>query len=216
MACVQGQFFCEVDGKPFSTQFSHSRFLVPELWRNLTDPGKNPLVMFADCDFVWRTDIGEMFAEIEEKRLRNNKTMPVYCVQHDFRSSSEKKMDGMQQHSYNMKLWSSMMVFDMANPENEMLTPEMVNTETGRRLHNFCWLTDHLKIGTIPESWNFVPNHSETNTSKIDAIHYTEGGFWFPHMRNCRYADIWVQEYNDYIQSQFKAVRFDVEKLIDG
>lgn len=66
---ANGQYVDKVDGKPFSTQFSHSRFLLPTLWKNLPDPTKSPLVMFVDCDFAWMEDIGEMFSEIERKRF---------------------------------------------------------------------------------------------------------------------------------------------------
>lgn len=211
-----GQFKCQVDGKPFSTQFSHTRFLLPELWRNLTDPDKSPLVMFVDCDFLWVKDIGEMFKEIEEKKLRNHSSSPVYCVKHDYKPTSQLKMDGMEQFKYNMKLWSAMMVFDMDHPDHEHLLPEVVNTESGRWLHNFGWITDHKRIESISEQWHYVPNHSEKNTSNIGSIHYTEGGPWFKDYRNCRYGDIWWKEYNDYLKSQLLSVSFDVENLIDG
>jgi hypothetical protein len=211
-----GQYICNVDGKPFSTQFSHSRFLVPELWRNIPDDDKSPLTMFVDCDFLWTQDIGEMFKEIETKRLRNNKSSPVYCVQHDFNPTNEKKMDDIIQSKYNMKLWSAMMVFDMDNPDNAHLLPETVNTETGRWLHNFGWVTDSHRIGNIDEKWHYVPNHSEKNTTDIASIHYTEGGPWFPGYRNCRYGSIWWDELNDYLKSKLRSVSFDVAGLIDG
>jgi len=213
---ADGQYICNVDSKPFSTQFSHSRFLLPELWRNLMDPQKSPLVMFVDCDFLYLDDIGEMFKEIEEDRLKKHNCSPVYCTQHDYNPQSTKKMDNIVQSKYNMKLWSAMMVFNMDHPDNAHLLPEVVNTETGRWLHNFGWLANQHSIGHISEKWHFVPNHSEKNTAHIGALHYTEGGPWFPNYRNCRYAKAWWDGYNEYLQNTLVSVNFDMENLIDG
>lgn len=211
-----GQFIDNSDGKPFSTQFSHSRFLVPELWRNIPDDDKSPLAMFVDCDFLWRTDIGEMFAEINTKKLRNNSRAPLYCVQHDYKPKTDVKMDNIIQSSYNMKLWSAMMVFDMDHKDNANLTPREVNSETGRWLHNFGWVENDHTIETISHGWHFVPNHSESVNDDIHAIHYTEGGPWFPTYRTSRYAQIWWDEYNDYLRTKILKASFDVEGIIDG
>lgn len=213
---ADGQFVDNIDGKPFSTQFSHTRFLVPELWRNIPNSDKSSLVMFVDCDFLWRSDIGEMFAEIETKRQLNRGASPVYCVQHDYRPKNAIKMDNVKQVAYNMKLWSAMVVYDMDHLDNATLTPEVVNTETGRYLHNFGWLSTQHNIGTISEGWHFVPNHSESKTQDLHAIHYTEGGPWFPAYRNTRYAGIWWNEYNDYLKNKLLNVSFDLEGMLDG
>jgi len=213
---ANGQYVDKVDGKPFSTQFSFTRFLVPELWRNIQDPDKSPLVMFVDCDFVWLKDIGLMFQEIEEKRLRNNKSSPLYCVQHDYSPKAAIKMDNKEQTKYNYKLWSSMMVFDMDHSDNEHLIPELVNSETGNYMHTFKWVTDPHKIGEVNEMWNFIPNHSERNSSNIGAVHYTEGGPNFPQLRQCRYASAWWDAYQDYLASKIKTVKFNAEDILDG
>jgi hypothetical protein len=76
------------------------------------------------------------------------------------------------------------------------LTPDIVNSADGRWLHNFGWVTDKTSIGSMPESWNFIPDHSEKNTGLINAIHYTEGVPLMKPYRNCRYASLWVDEYN--------------------
>lgn len=210
-----GQYICNVDGKPFSTQFSHSRFLVPELWRQLPDGDKSPLVMFVDPDFMWLSDIGEMFRLIEVDCARTHNKSPVYCVKHNYNPQNSIKMDNISQDAYNMKLWSAMMVFNMNNPDNDHLIPELVNTQTGRFLHNFGWLPDDKKIGNIEESWNWIPNHSEKNTSKIDAIHWTEGGFWFENYRPCKCGDLWWKAYNEYLLSKVTNISFNIEDIID-
>jgi hypothetical protein len=213
---ADGQYYCVEDGKPFSTCFSHSRFLVPELWRNLDDPNKSELVLFMDCDWVFLEDIGKMFKEIEKTRMLRNNAHPVYCVQHDFKPTTDIKMHGVQQSKYNMKLWSAFVVYDMAHPDNEHLIPEIVNSESGRWLHQFGWLTDVHKIGVIPEGWNFIPNHSEKNTSDICGIHFTELGPWHKGGENVRYADIWNKHLNEYLYSNMKNVSFNLRSIING
>src|SRR5678810_620282 len=51
-----GQYYDSQDQKPFSTEFSFCRFLTPSLcqWRGV--------VLFCDCDFLWRSDVAELFA----------------------------------------------------------------------------------------------------------------------------------------------------------
>ena len=154
--------------------------------------------MFVDCDFVFKSDIGLMFKHIESSRVA-----PIHCVKHDYDPQSRFKMDHMEQTRYNMKLWSSLMVFDMSCAGNQKLTPEVVNEADGRWLHNFKWLENDHAIGSIPESWNFIPNHSEKNVEEIDAIHYTEGGPWVPEYKNCRYANHWYSAQRDYFNDSF-------------
>jgi hypothetical protein len=213
---ANGQYVDKVDGKPFSTQFSHSRFLLPTLWKNLPDPTKSPLVMFVDCDFAWMEDIGEMFSEIERKKIQSHIKHPIYCVKHDYQPQSQFKMDNCEQHAYNMKLWSAMFVFDMEHKDNDKLTPDIVNTETGRFLHNFGWVEDVNTIEGISHKWQYIPNHSEKYSKDIGCVHWTEGGAWFPNYRNCKFADFWWDELNDYYSSKIKSSRFDVQGIVDG
>ena len=108
------------------------------------------------------------------------------------------------------------MVFDMEHADNAHLIPEVVNSESGNYMHTFKWITDTHKIGSVNEKWNFIPNHSEKNTGNIGAVHYTEGGPNFPHLRQCRYAQIWWDAYQDYLQSKVKLIKFDAESILDG
>ena len=48
-----GQMIDDIDGKPFSTEFSFSRFLVPAL--NMYQGW----ALYMDCDMYLRTDINE-------------------------------------------------------------------------------------------------------------------------------------------------------------
>ena len=146
---IHGQPFDIIDGKPFSTEFSFSRFLVPAL--NLYE-GK---ALFMDSDMYIRADVNELFD------LCDMDYYSVYCVHHNYEPENKTKMDGKEQHIYPRKNWSSLMMFNCGHIENKKLTPEVVNTQTGRWLHGFGWLPDkEADIGRIPEEWNWLDGHS--------------------------------------------------------
>lgn len=209
-----GQYIDQIDNKPFSTQFSHSRFLVPELWRNNPQANKSDFALFMDCDQLVLTDIAKLFEFVEDIKRKTNGRHPVYCVQHEYKPETQFKMDGSVQIKHNRKLWSSFMIFDMSHPDNEKLTPDMVNTADGKDLHNFCWLEDTNSIGRLDEGWNFIPDHSERNTKNMFNVHYTLGGPWFDNYRNCRYSKLWWDEYNSYVQSKVTNVQFNLLSML--
>ncbi len=190
------------DEKPFSTQFSHTRFLVPALCRKMRIFSGQAL--FVDCDFVFRGDINDLF-DLTEK----NDAM-ISCVKHDFVPTVQEKMDGCIQTKYTFKLWSALMMFNLDIPKlYELLTPEVINSCDGGWLHRFLWINRSpvlvdSEIGDIPETWHFVPDHSEERVDFKDvrAIHYTLGGPWFDHMKDCKYARTWWQEYRLYIENK--------------
>lgn len=155
------------DNRPFSTNFAFSRFLVPHYAKYLGTKITDPCV-FVDSDFVFLTDIYKVLNEIDVD------TAPVHCVKHDYQSASLVKMDNQTQVNYNKKLWSSFMIFNMAHPKS-CPTVEEVNTKDGQWLHSFGWLGKDSEIGSIGESWNYIPDHSKIKTRDIKAIHYTEG-----------------------------------------
>jgi hypothetical protein len=211
---LTGQYIDGVDARPFSTQFTFTRFLIAELWRENISIGKSDFVMFADCDFLFTQDIGEMFKEIEAVAEGNNRASPVYCVKHDYKPTNTTKMDNVEQMQYNMKLWAAMFVLDMAHPDNEELTPELVNTAGGRALMNFCWVEDLDTITGIDEKWQFIPNHSEHRADPA-TIHWTEGGPYFSWCRDdCGFSDLWFQYYKTLVGD--KLANDKLEDLIDG
>ena len=57
-----GQKIDAVDGKPFSTEFSFTRFLVPALCQY------EGWAVFVDCDFLFMADIGEMIESADETK----------------------------------------------------------------------------------------------------------------------------------------------------
>ena len=168
---IKGQPYDVIDGRPFSTEFSFSRFLVPAL--NLYE-GK---ALFMDSDMYLRADINELF------EMCDMDYYPVWCVHHDYNPKNKTKMDGKEQHQYNRKNWSSLMMFNCGHSENRKLTPEVVNTQTGRWLHSFGWLPDkEADIGRIPEEWNWLDSHSPEDMDAKN-VHFTTGGPWFKDWR---------------------------------
>lgn len=185
---ANGQYIDNVDGKPFSTQFSHTRFLVPHLSKTLSDR----FTVFVDSDFIFTTDIAYLVLDTVDPA--NQK--PVYCVKHNYTPKTATKMDNCLQAFYNKKLWTSLLLFDNSFKETaEVLSPETVNREDGNWLHTFKWLGDDSKIGSINESWNYIPDHSKISQAIPNAIHYTEG---VPHMKGYEKCEFYEQYLGAY------------------
>jgi len=163
-----------------STEFTFSRFLVPELnqfkgW-----------ALFCDCDLLFMADINNLFALADDKYA-------LMCVQHDYKPSEGLKMDGKQQTVYPRKNWSSVVLWNCGHKSNKKINRELVNNPdtTGKYLHRFSWLEDH-EIGAIPHHWNWLAGwYQEPKDGKPKAIHYTEGGPWFENYRFCEYHQLW-------------------------
>ena len=124
---IDGQNIDTIDGKPFSSEFSFTRFLVPAM--NMYEGW----ALYMDCDMYLRTDINELFKEY------NTDYYPLYCVKHDYAPGDGYKMDGRKQENYRRKNWSSLMLFNCSHELNKRLTPEVVNTMPGGWLHGFEW-----------------------------------------------------------------------------
>lgn len=187
----KGQKFDAIDGKPFSTDFSFSRFLVPALAkaRHLTG-----YAIFVDGDFLFLNDIQDLLWQIDPDAA-------VSVVKHQFAPTNTVKMDGQAQQPYPKKLWSSLMVFNLDHGALGALTPEYVNTASGSDLHQFKWLPDEL-IGSIDEVWNWIPDHSRHLSAidriyggrRLSAIHYTAGLPIFDGYENSEYSGEWLAE----------------------
>ncbi len=177
-----GQKIDCTDGRPFSTDFAFSRFLVPYL------SDYTGWSLFCDCDFLFLESPAHLI-QLQDQRKA------VMCVQHSHHPPNIKKMDNQLQLNYERKNWSSLMMFNCGHPENRRLTPETVNTMPGSFLHQMRWLHQD-RIGEIPERWNWLVGSSPTTTmeppSEIAALHFTEGGPWFPGYENCDFAELWA------------------------
>lgn len=177
-----------IDNRPFSTEFSHTRFLVPVLMKY------KGWALFMDSDMIFLSDIQKLFDLCNDRYA-------VMCVKHNHKPKHDAvKMDNRQQLSYHRKNWSSFVLFNCAHPSNRDLTAERVNTATGGDLHSFSWLRDD-EIGALPHSYNFIYGVSPKlpNIGQMpDVLHYTEGGPWFKECDDVPYAGTWIEEYEDW------------------
>jgi lipopolysaccharide biosynthesis glycosyltransferase len=175
-----------VDGRPFSTEFSHTRFLVPSLMKY------KGWALFMDCDMVFDSNIKDLFALCDNKYA-------VMCVKHNHKPKEGVKMDGCTQSQYYRKNWSSFMLINCEHELNKILTPEYVSTQKGGDLHSFSWLPD-MYIGNIPADYNWIQGISPSNV-KPKVIHYTEGGPWMSGYEEVQHADIWWRYYQRWLDS---------------
>ena len=158
-----------------SNDFSFSRWLVPYLcdfegWS-----------IFMDCDILCRTSIRELWDLQDEKYA-------VMCVKHDHRPTEKEKYLGNVQTKYKKKNWSSVMMFN--NTQCKILTPGYVNTAHGLDLHQFKWLGDDKRIGSLPKEWNHLVGYDPENPN-AKLAHFTIGGPYFQEYANCEFADEW-------------------------
>jgi hypothetical protein len=158
-----------------STEFSFSRFLTPYL------SGYEGWSLFMDCDMLARADIAELFA------LRDERYAVMVC-QHDYAPVDDVKFLKNPQSRYARKNWSSVMLFN--NAQCRALTPDYVNTASGLDLHQFKWLPDEARIGSLPLEWNWLVGEYPHNPDARIA-HFTRGGPYFPDYRDADYADEW-------------------------
>lgn len=192
-----------LDNKQFSTEFSHTRFLVPSLMNH------KGWALFLDSDMVFLSDIKKLFELCDDKYA-------VMCVKHIHKPKhGDMKMDGRQQLSYPKKNWSSFVLFNCGHKSNKGLTPEKVNFMKGADLHSFSWLHES-EIGNLPPTYNYIVGVSQKipHGKMPDVIHFTEGGPWFDECREIPYGGTWSSEYEDWQKSGggvsgIATVRFD-------
>ncbi len=169
-----------------STEFTFTRFLIPELC------DYKGWALFMDCDMILLTDIQELFDQADEKYA-------VMCVHHDYTPREGLKMDGQKQSIYPRKNWSSVMLFNCGHPSNKQINSSVVNDTniTGKYLHRFSWLKDS-EIGELSHEWNWLTDwYKEPEDVKPKLLHYTEGGPWFENYRDCDYHKEWKIELAD-------------------
>jgi hypothetical protein len=148
--------------------------------------GKKGYAVFVDCDFLFLTDIREVLKEIDPRRA-------ISVVQHDYQPKENVKMDGCVQYPYPRKNWSSFIVFNCEHPAVQALTPKVVNEAEPAFLHRFQWLKDS-EIGSLDIGWNYLEGWYPPAYDNLKAIHYTLGGPWFEHKRDCDFAELWLME----------------------
>jgi hypothetical protein len=152
-----GQMIDDCDGRPFSTQFTFTRFTIPLLDKS------DDVVIFCDADFLWRNDIAKLFDLWDDSKR-------LMCVQHQHAPEESVKFDGMLQAKYRRKNWSSLMMF---KPSRCKIAPALLNCAPGRFLHQFKWLPDDA-IGSLSHEWNWLEGSSPADM-RPSAVHYTRG-----------------------------------------
>jgi len=170
-----------------STEFTFTRFLIPEL------TNFEGWALFMDCDMILTTDIKELFDQVDDQYA-------VMCVQHDYKVEEGYKMDGQKQTVYPRKNWSSVVLWNCGHPSNKVITTDLVNDEktTGKYLHRFSWLKDE-EIGELDHTWNYLVGVYD-DIEKPNLIHYTEGGPWFENYRDCEFHQLWKDELFDMMK----------------
>ena len=180
------------DGKPFSTEFSFTRFLVPFLNQ------MSGLALFMDADMFVRSDITEIF-----DLYGQSKQYAISCVQHDHAPSEKTKMDGQVQTIYRRKNWSSFVLWNCDHPWVKQFNIGDVNTKSGSWLHAFEWM-DTYPIGSIKEEWNWLDGTSD-EYMEANNVHFTTGGPLYPDWQGKRpidneYAAMWKDFYKHAVQ----------------
>ena len=185
-----------IDNKTFSTEFSHTRFLIPALMKY------KGWALFMDSDMIFRDDIKDLFALCDDRYA-------VMCVKHNHRPTNMAKMDGQVQVQYYRKNWSSFILFNCGHELNRQITPNVVNTQTGSWLHQFGWLPD-MYIGALPDRYNWIEGSSKGIASP-SVIHYTNGGPWFNGYKDVMYADEWWKYHERFLSSCSPETVIDIE-----
>lgn len=186
----QGWYKRDTD-KLGSTEFTFSRFLIPEL------TNFSGWALFCDCDFIFLEDVQKLFDLADDKYA-------VMCAHHDHTPKPGTKMDGQQQTLYPRKNWSSMVLWNCGHEKNKAVTTELVNNPdtTGKFLHRFAWLDDS-EVGEVSHEWNWLVDwYNEPDDGAPKAIHFTEGGPWFENYRYCTYHQLWKNELHNMMHGE--------------
>lgn len=178
-----GLFYRDIDPLS-STEFTFTRFLIPELM------SYSGMAIFCDCDFLFTQDIKNLVDQF-------NSDKALQVVKHNYTPTNIYKMDGSKQTVYDRKNWSSLVLWNCGHEANKKLTSKLVNTESGLFLHQFKWLSDN-DIGEIDRRWNHLVGVN-SSTELPYGIHYTNGGPWFDNYKDCEYHDVWIRYYNEMI-----------------
>lgn len=173
-----------------STQFSITRFMVPELMNF------NGVGIFLDCDMLITRDIKEMFDLFDPNYA-------VQCCKHNYIPKSNIKMGGIPQTIYPRKNWSAAVIYNCSHESNKKLTRDVVENESPKFLHRFMWLEDH-EIGELPLEYNFLVEEMEEPKDKLPFnIHHTLGSPIFEERQHVPYSDYWKLQFKMCFRREF-------------
>ena len=187
---VSKKFYTRLVDPLASTEFTYSRFLIPELMNF------NGWAIFFFFFFLCFEDVSSLFSSLDENKA-------LFCVQHNYTPKEKHKMDGKKQTLYPRKNWSSFMIFNCSHPSNKKLTKELVNSESGSYLHQLKWLKDS-EIGSLDERWNWLEGWTSKHNQKSPyAVHFTRGGPWFDEWQDVEFAEMWKEERDKYLLKKY-------------
>ena len=146
-----------------STEFTYSRFLIPYL------EDYKGISLFIDDDMIFSKSPLPLFMF-----LHPDDAVAVCKYDYDNLHTPETKFDGEKNVAYPKKLWSSMMVFNNSHEDCKKLTPEVINTASGKYLHQFEW-TD--MVSEIPTKYIHNEGYDDIKPDAF-GFHYTRGGPW--------------------------------------
>lgn len=170
-----------------STEFTYSRFLIPYL------ENYEGFSIFFDDDFIFKETLLPMFYYL-------NPDDAVACIQYPQYKHDTTKFVNEVNIDYPRKLWSSLMIFNNGHEDCKKLTPEAVNTWTGKQLHQFEWTE---KISEIPQKYIFVEGYDDPDVKwDYTGIHYTRGGPWVKDM-DCDH----INNLKDYVYWKDRLVK---------
>lgn len=170
--------------RKMSTEFTVSRFLVPELVRRYKGRPYG-WALFMDCDVLVRRNINGLIKSLDDSKA-------LMCVKHDYKPALDIKMDGQIQTSYPRKNWASVMAFNVDHPSNALLDVDLVNSAPILWLLQLLWLRDD-EIGELSPEYNYLVGETQAEVDPV-IVHFTNGGPWFEAFRNVPYADEWFAE----------------------
>ena len=170
-------FFNRPRDEKQSNDFSFTRFLVPYL--NQYDGH----AIFMDCDMMLKTDIFEVFSEINQENA-------VSVVQHDYTPSDTVKYLNKIQYAYPRKNWSSFIVWNCSHIKNGKITPKFVENASGLELHRFTWLDDS-EIGSLDVGWNWLVGDYTNPPNNVKNLHWTVGGPYFKEYSQVDFSTEW-------------------------
>lgn len=146
------------------TPFTWSRFLVPWLC------GFKGWAAFLDADVFARGDINELFNLADDK----------YAVMVSDSASGQLSFER-----------AAVMLFNCAHPDNQILTPELVNMQDqpDKRvgLHAVKWTQN---VGTFSGTWNHLVGYMQPNPD-AQLVHFTQGVPCWPETVDSEHAPEW-------------------------
>lgn len=175
--------FYQAGQRDGTNAFIYSRFLIPYLC------GYNGFAIFVDgADMILKADIKELWDMRDAFKA-------VQVVKHDYKTKHPRKYVGTDMEApngdYPCKNWSSVMIINCAHYNWRQITPNIVESASGRHLHRFEFMEPRF-IGELPIEWNWIADeYGENKDAKL--LHWTAGIPAFEHYKDSPHASDWFE-----------------------